>query len=126
MKPILLTTLAALAVTVSARAQDVIYDTGPNALVLFNGAESNLGWTSGGTSSQPQRWTAQPFSITGPVKIEEIYASFFVPGGNDPTELNFIIWSRTGSDAPVDGDMVASGGGAHSMDPLDPITTNVS
>ena len=126
MKPILLTTVAALAVSVSARAQDVIYDTGPNATVLFNGAVSNLGWTSGFASeAQPQRWTAQPFSVTGPVKIEQIYANFFVPG-DTPTDLNFIIWSRTGSDAPVDADMVASGGGAHSMDPLDPINTNVS
>ena len=93
-----------------ASAQTVLYDTGLHETVLFNGAASNLGWTSGNASaSQPQRYTAQAFTLgAGPNTINEIHPDYFVQSPL-PTDVGWIIWSRNGTAAPTQADELASG-----------------
>ena len=115
---------AALAVAGAASA-DVLYDTGLHDTVLFNGTETNLGWTSGDAGAGfEQRWTVQPFSVADPVHISNIFAGYFIPG-ESPLEMGWIIWNRSGADAPVDGDQVASGSVAYSGDPTTPFGVDV-
>jgi len=96
--------------TTTASAQTVLWDTGAAESVLFNGNPSNLGWTSGNAgATQPQRWTAQPFAFAaGNYTVNEIEAEYFVPGA-DPTDIGWVIWNRTGENAPTQADEVASG-----------------
>ncbi len=98
------------AATTTASAQTVLWDTGAAETVLFNGNPSSLGWTSGNAGpTQPQRWTAQPFAFAaGNYTVNEIEAEYFVPGA-DPTDIGWVIWNRTGENAPTQADEVASG-----------------
>ncbi len=101
--------LVALAATAGVACADILYDTGAHDTVLFNAAETNLGWTSGdGGAGLEQRWTAQPFAINERSQVTSIFASYFVPGAN-PTDIAWTVWNRSGAAAPVDGDQVASG-----------------
>lgn len=75
----------------------------------------HLGWSSGALSfSQPQRWTAQAFSIpegplSGGYAIEEIEVAGFTPANVLNETLNYVLWHRTGLDAPTEADELASG-----------------
>lgn len=98
------------AASTTASAQILLYDTGVHETVLFNGSATNLGWTSGNAgATQPQRWTAQPFTLgAGDFTINEIEAEYFVPGA-DPTDIGWVIWERIGETAPTQANEVASG-----------------
>ena len=93
-----------------ATAQTTLYDTGIYRPCIFNGASTNLGWTSGNVSAaQPQRWAAQPFTLpAGTWNITEIAPEYFIPAGN-PTDMGWTIWSRNGSAAPTAADEITSG-----------------
>ncbi|NNF42778.1 MAG: hypothetical protein HKO59_08080 [Phycisphaerales bacterium] len=115
----------AFAFCASTASGDVLYDTGAHQGVLFNGAPTNLGWTSGDTGAMPQRWTAQPFTLPdGLWNLDTIFAEFFVPAGL-PTDIAWRIWNRTGSDAPGEADEVASGSVVYSGVPEDPLAVDV-
>lgn len=88
--------LAAVLAT-PAKGQVVVFDTGFSLPVVFNGTVTNLGWTSGNNSAgaQPQRWTAQPFSLTDETRITQINAEYFIAGGT-VTDIGIMIWNRTG------------------------------
>jgi hypothetical protein len=77
---------------------------------MFNGAATNLGWTSGNAAAtQPQRWAAQPFTLpAGNWRITTITPQYFVPAGL-PTDIGFKIWSRVGQIAPAVADEKATG-----------------
>ncbi len=98
------------AASTTASAQQLLWDTGAHEPVNFNGNATNLGWTSGNAgATQPQRWTSQPFTLgAGNFTINEIEAEYFVPGA-DPTDIGWVIWNRTGENAPTQADEVASG-----------------
>ena len=89
-------------------------DTGPHELVLFNLADSHLGWSSGDLGSGPpidtHRRTAQAFTLppipAGPNlawSIEQILLEGFDPG-NINEFLNFEIFTRTAMDVAPTGD----------------------
>ncbi len=105
--------LAVTVMSVTATAEQVLYDTGFSVAVLFNGTATNLGWTSGNNRAggQPQRWTAQPFTLpAGNWLITQINAEYFIPTTSGPvTDIGIRIWNRTGEAAPTDADEVFSG-----------------
>jgi len=107
-----------------ASAQVTLYDTGPHAVCTFNGAATNLGWTSGNVSpAQPQRWAAQPFTLpAGNWHITQIAPEWFTGTGVN-TSLGFTIWHRVGQVAPAVADEAVSGGAPVVLD-NDPITTD--
>jgi hypothetical protein len=120
-----LTSVGAIACLATlASAQVTLYDTGPHAVCLFNGAASNLGWTSGNVSAaQPQRWAAQPFTLpAGNWHITQIAPEWFTGTGVN-TSLGFKIWHRVGQVAPAVADEAVSGSAAVVLD-NDPITTD--
>jgi hypothetical protein len=98
----------------SVHAQQVLFDTGPHNQVMFNGAQTNLGFSSGNltaSAGMPQRWTAQGFTLSGNSTITTVGVSGFdgVFGGWGPVffdEWRVVIYSRTGSNLP--GAVVAS------------------
>src|SRR5437870_13750956 len=51
-----------------------------------------LGYSSGAISGAPQRWAAQPFSITNAsgAIITEVDIHGFYPAGNEPQDINII------------------------------------
>lgn len=107
-----LTSVGAIACLATlASAQVTLFDTGPHAVCLFNGAASNLGWTSGfAAATQPQRWCVQPFTLpAGNWHITQIAPEYFTPVGNVATTIAFKIWSRTGQVAPTVADELVSG-----------------
>ncbi|MCA9284883.1 MAG: hypothetical protein KDA22_06705 [Phycisphaerales bacterium] len=104
--------------TMDISFERVIYNTGTTNTVTFNGANTNLGWSSGCISAaSPQRWAAQPFTVEAPDEpgtsawqVYAIHAYGFVPAAPTVTEdLCWIIFNRNGTVAPADGDQVASG-----------------
>jgi hypothetical protein len=95
----------------------VIFNTGGNRAVNFNGALTNLGYSSGDLSTtQLQRWMAVPFNVpaapgsaNGWGATSIVGKGFVAAAPNTVTDLNWIIWTRENFDVPVDGDQVASG-----------------
>jgi len=95
----------------------VVYTTGPQKyLVSSAGANTNLGLSSGAISaSAPQRWLATPWVVPTPPagnnkwRIREITPAGFSVAGTTNTNLNYIIWNRTGFNKPVNGDQVVAG-----------------
>jgi hypothetical protein len=93
----------------------VVYTTGPQIAVLNGATLTNLGLSSGCiAANSPQRWLAMPW--TAPAfegspswNITKITAKGFVPAGNTNETMNWIVWNRSGTARPVDGDQVASG-----------------
>ena len=96
---------------------DMGTDTGPHDFVLFNGADSHLGWSSGDLDAGPgvddQRRTVQAFTlpaIVGPGLswgIEHLLLEGFDPG-NINDFINFEIFTRTSLDvAPGPADSIA-------------------
>lgn len=99
-------------VTPTVASADTIWDSGFNWPVMFNGALSNLGYISGVSVpvDQEQRWWAEPFSVpTGGCTITAVDLNYFITRGRQPAVVKYIIWRRTGFNAPVNGDQVASG-----------------
>lgn len=96
---------------------NVIYNTGGSRPVIFNGALTNLGLSSGWLSAaSPKRWLATPFTVPAPPTgdkwlVQEIAANGFSPAGVLNETLNWIIWNRNAATnaRPVDGDQVVSG-----------------
>jgi hypothetical protein len=107
-----------------ASAQSILFDTGAPLPCTFNGAVTNLGWTSGNVSAtQPQRWAAQPFTLpAGNWHITRIAPAWFTGTGVN-TALGYKIWTRSGQVAPAVADEVVSGFGNVVLDG-DPIITN--
>lgn len=106
---------------VSAQADNTWWDTGTHVPVLFNGAPSNLGFSSGNLGiSNPallNRWFAAPFVVpAGGVKLTGVRTAGFVPAGSLCEFVRFRIWRRGANFAqPVAADEVdldASTGGA--------------
>jgi hypothetical protein len=113
-------TLALAGLSSSALGGMSLFDTGPPRTVLFDAAnggnytETFLGWSSGNLSATfPQRWTAQAFHLGatpdgGDWRINQINVDGFLPAGTIATHITVIVWSRTGQNAPVDGDQLYS------------------
>ena len=99
---------------------NVLFDTGPPRTVLFNGASTWLGWSSGNVNAnQPQRWTAQPFTLEpGEWTITGIDHDYFW-SGTPGTDIGIRIWTRNGEDAPTENDEVFIGSA-----PAVPLITN--
>lgn len=93
----------------------VVYTTGPQVAILNGATLTNLGLSSGCISATSlQRWIAMPWTVPSfggspSWNIRKITAKGFTPAGNTNTSLNWIVWRRTGSARPVDGDQRASG-----------------
>ncbi|HYE03545.1 MAG TPA: hypothetical protein VD963_09965 [Phycisphaerales bacterium] len=91
---------AGLALGGTATAQDVVWDTGVNHPVLFNGTLTNLGLSSGNLGAGlEQRWFAMPFRVTGGTPnttITVVDVNYFSPAGSVPATIEYIIWNRTG------------------------------
>ena len=107
--------LAAVTLTAPAGAA-VIWDNGTLHEVMFDEdgpggsdpVQMMLGFLSGDAGAGlEQRWALAPFYLTQQATITEVRANWFadVPGD----EIRYVIFSRTGSDAPASGDEVASG-----------------
>jgi hypothetical protein len=107
--------------TLSVAFSEVVFSTGPTYPVLFditNGgafAATNLGFASGKVSLlQPERWLAQAFTVpAGPngagYLVTEILAAGTASAGATNSTLHYIVWKRSGTAKPVDGDQRASG-----------------
>lgn len=107
---------------------DVLWDTGAPHPVNFNGTDTNLGFSSGNLGAGfEQRWLAIPFRIDAPgTTIDTIEADWFVVAGSEADNVNYIIWNRTGLNAPVDGDQFSAGVlGAYAVGVDDPRTAAV-
>ncbi len=112
----LLTASAVLGLAVGSEALGdmILFDTGPPRPVLFdatnqgNFAETFLGLSSGYLSgTSPQRWLAQAFTLPkGQWKLKMIEVNYFIPAGGEFANLHYVIWSRNGQAAPVDGDQL--------------------
>jgi hypothetical protein len=117
---------AALVFMVRAAHAAVIWDNGASNQVIFNGATTYLGYSSGNTTAAtPQRWAAQAFTMpTGFTSINQLDASWFESVGSEPATVNYGIFQRTGASTP--GALVATGVlGAYSVgtdDPRIPVT----
>jgi hypothetical protein len=91
------------------------FTTGPVQTVLFNGANTNLGLSSGDLSlANAQRWLAMPFEVPAPSSgnawdTTAIIGKGFVVANTVTPDLTWILWNRDGTNKPVDGDQVASG-----------------
>src|SRR5205085_8218320 len=53
-------------------------------------------------SNLPQRWSAQPFSLSAAATITEIDIHGFYPAGNEPQNIVFVVWSRNGNTGRLD------------------------
>lgn len=95
----------------------VVFDTGPQSFVVFNGANTNLGLSSGDvTATLLQRWIATPFTVPAApagfsswLVTDAVVKGFLAAAPNTVETLNWVVWERTGFTVPVDGDQVASG-----------------
>ena len=101
-----------------------LFDTGPADPVLFNGALSTIGFSSGNLCNPDcrqdpdpqQRRIAQAFTLPAlpqgaPAwRIREIIVEGFDPGGTVNDELNFQVFERTGLMRPVPEDSLIVGG----------------
>ena len=103
---------------ISAHAADpIVFDSGYVCIVYWDAtpgagawAPTRLGFSSGALAGLPQRWLAQPFTLSQRTNITQIDPEGFVPAGGESNNLNFIIWKRNpGNPAPVAADQVASG-----------------
>ena len=87
--------------TAPAVGEIVLWDTGAPHQVIFNNNTTYLGFTSGEISGGPQRWAAIPFRIEVPnAVITRLDVDFFIPTGQAPTTLYYIIWDDAGEDVP--------------------------
>lgn len=86
-----------------------LWNTGSPKTVIFNGAETYLGFSSGNIAAGlEQRWWAAPFSIfDAPAVIDEVHVNYFIPAGSEGDNIVYKIWQRTGFNAP--GALVAQG-----------------
>jgi hypothetical protein len=102
--------VAALALAAPGSA-DVLWDTGAPQTVIFNGAETYLGYSSGNLGAGlEQRWAAIPFRIeVANAVIQQVDVDWFIVAGSEADNVNYIIWKRTALNAPVDGDQFTSG-----------------
>ncbi len=97
-----------------------LFSTGGSQPVVrdSDGALISLGLSSGYINgSQPQRWLAQPFTLP-PIEgvggsqnweIQALTGNGFCAAGACSDFFNYVIWSRNGTERPVDGDQVVSG-----------------
>jgi hypothetical protein len=103
--------------TIEVQRWDDVFNTGGTQPVLFNGAATNLGLSSGNLSpTLPQRWTATPFTVADPAgpengfNVNRLWAYGFTPGTATNETLNYIVWSRSSLESPpVDGDQLLTG-----------------
>ncbi|MBX7134539.1 MAG: hypothetical protein K1X67_17855 [Fimbriimonadaceae bacterium] len=88
--------------TLTVQNSHCLWDTGQNKTVFFNGAESNLGFSSGNIGvGLEQRWWAAPFTVFDqPATINEVHANWFTPVGFECQDVKYKIWQRTGFGAP--------------------------
>jgi hypothetical protein len=101
---------------------ETLHDTGPHQTVLFNGAGTHLGWSSGdldvGPGVDDQRRTAQAFTLpalpvgTDAWSIEHMLVEGFEPATGELNEfLNFEIFHRSALDvAPTPADKADTDG----------------
>jgi len=112
-QPLMLGTLglAALMLVAPANGQFVLWDTGPPHMVVYDGAETYLGYSSGDLGpGAEQRWCAIPFRIEIPdAVITQIDVDWFINPGDEADNVRYIIWNRAGLDAPLDGDQFSEG-----------------
>ncbi|MDZ4831999.1 MAG: hypothetical protein SGJ09_17620 [Phycisphaerae bacterium] len=103
--------------TIKLSMQRVIYTTGPQqgVITIASGALGGLGLSSGALSAaQPRRWKADAFTVGtapggGVWEMTQIIGKGFQPAGVTNTDLNWIIWNRTGEAKPVNGDQFLQG-----------------
>ena len=104
--------------TVEITLEQVVYDSGKHAAICtLAGAATNLGLSSGAIAAgSPQRWLATPFTVSDPAgapdswSVTNFIPEGFIPAGTVNTNLNWILWRRTGSTAPnYATDQLASG-----------------
>ncbi|MDZ4831426.1 MAG: hypothetical protein SGJ09_14665 [Phycisphaerae bacterium] len=107
--------------TIAVSFAHLVFTTGPTHPVLYDATNSgnlaavNVGFGSGSLSvAQPQRWLAQAFTVAaGPLgggyRITEIHGYGFSPAGATNETLNYIVWNRTGTAKPLNGDQLAMG-----------------
>src|ERR1043165_6305201 len=103
------TAAGVLAVCGLAQAQTILFDSGDVNTSLFNGALSNLGFSSGEplSAAATQRWFAAPFPLTTNSVVTEIDVEGFVPAGNEFNDFGWQIWTRqAGNPAPLAGDQL--------------------
>jgi hypothetical protein len=88
---------------VTASHAVTLWDTGAPHPVNFNGADTNLGYTSGnGGAGFEQRWAAIPFTVGAPGwQINQVDVDYFIAAGTTPVNVTYIIWDRTNLDAPT-------------------------
>lgn len=104
--------------TVEITLEQVVYDSGIHAAVCTPaGVATNLGLSSGATAvTTPQRWLSAPFTVADPAgapdawNVTQFIPEGFIPAGSVNTNLNWILWKRTGEAAPNYAvDQIASG-----------------
>ncbi len=100
----LLTGLALLATSalMSPASAGVIWDSGVAHLLQTDATTQDyVGYTSGDSGDNHQRWAAAPFTIgSGGATVNEIWANMYCDDGLTST-VNYIIWNRTGLNAPT-------------------------
>ena len=108
-KGLALAALAFMAVGLASAA--TLWDTGAPHMVNFNGTDTYLGYSSGNVGQGlEQRWAAVPFRIGGGgAIIQRVDVDWFVVGGGEADNVNYIIWKRTGLAAPLAGDEYSMG-----------------
>lgn len=92
---------------------DVLFDTGAQRKLLINSVLSTLSWGCGTpAASQPQRWTAQAFTLPSSCTGYQI-TSIVVNGSPSPSSLPTLGWKiwvrREDGRRPVPADLVAEG-----------------
>lgn len=95
--------------TIPTETSHCLWDTGHPKTVIFNGAESNLGFSSGNIGpGLEQRWYAAPFTVFDqPATIQEVHTYWFTVVGSEADNVKYKIWQRNGFNAP--GALVAEG-----------------
>lgn len=81
----------------------VLWDTGAPHVVNFNGADTNLGYSSGNLGAgATERWYAMAFRIGGAgATINQVDADWFVVAGSQGATVEYKIWNRVGLTAPT-------------------------
>ncbi len=79
-----------------------LWNTGSPKIVIYNGADSYLGFSSGNIGvGLEQRWWAAPFSIfDSPAVITEVHVNYFIPAGFEGDNIRYKIWQRNGFNTP--------------------------
>lgn len=103
--------LGLLAAGPDARAAAVLWNTGAPQLFYFGTVENYWGYGCGNIAATgPQTQFAAPFAITGGSATLTQISADWVDSNNTPGQLiTYTIWSRTGLNAPVNGNQVSSG-----------------